>query len=195
MYEVATYHEPNRLPGAPPPPGPLRLLMRIEDWVRWHAPDMDDVRDLLRRITRTAEKVDPGIDALILRICPELADGPMPFILRHGPDRFGGVTDDEGLMVVKVERTGGTLMLTFIRSVMSRVPRSAELTARVARAEQEHPDVAFRLGGIFSRSVALEVTIPEGEATLEGMEGVIWRMGEAARAVAPADEDGQPAGG
>jgi len=195
MHEVATYHEPNHLPGAPPPSGPLRLLMRIEDRVRWHAPDMDDVRDLLRRITRTEEKVDPGIDALILRICPELADGPMPFILRHGPDRFGGVTDDEGLMVVKVERTGGTLMLTFIRSVMSRVPRSAELTARVARAEQEHPDVAFRLGGIFSRSVALEVTIPEGEATLEGMEGVIWRMGEAARAVAPADEDGQPAGG
>ena len=193
MYEVATYHEPNRLPGAPPPPGPLRLLMRIEDWVRWHAPDMDDVRDLIRRITRTDERVDRGIDALILRICPELADGPMPFILRHGPDRFGGVTDDEGLVIVKVQRTGDTLMLTVIRSVMSAVPRSAELTARVARAQQAHPDVTFQLEGIFSRAVALEVTIPEEEATLPGMEVVIRRLGEAARAVAPAEDRGSPA--
>jgi len=185
MHEVATYHEPNRLPGAPPPSGLLRLLMRIEDKLRWHAPDMDDVRDLFRRITRTEEKVDPEIDALILRICPELADGPMPFILRYGPDRFGGVTDDEGLVIVKVERTGDTLMLTFIRSVMSRVPRSAELTALVARAQQAHPEVTFLLEGIFSRSVALKVTISEGEATLEGMEGIIQRLGEAARAVAP----------
>ena len=185
MSEVATYHEPNHLPGAPPPPGPLRLLMRIEDRVRWHAPDMDDVRDLLRRITRTEEKVDPGIDALILRICPELADGPMPFILRHGPDRFGGVTDDEGLVIVKVERTGDTLMLTVTRSVMSGVPRSAELTTLVARAQQAHPDVAFHLEGIFSRSVTLEMTIPEGKATLEGMEGVIRRLGDATRADVP----------
>jgi hypothetical protein len=193
MHEVATYHEPNRLPGAPPPSGLLRLLMRIEDRVRWHAPDMDDLRDLLRHITRTEEKVDAEIDALILRICPELADGPMPFIHRHGPDRFGGVTDDEGLVIVKVERTGGTLMLTFTRSVMSRVPRSAELTARVARAQQAHPDVTFQLEGIFSRAVAVEVTIPEGEATLQGMEGVIRRLGEAARAVAPAEDRGSPA--
>ena len=142
---------------------------------------MDDVRDLLHRITRTEEKVDPQIDALILRICPELADGPMPFILRHGPDRFGGVTDEEGLVIVKVERTGSTLMITFIRSVMSGVPRSAKLTALVARAQQAHPDVTFLLEGIFSRSVALEVTIPEGEATLQGMKGLSGGWGRRRR--------------
>jgi hypothetical protein len=180
MREVATYYQPDHLPGAPPPPALLRLLMRIEDWLRWHAPDTDDMHDLLRRITRTEERVDPEIDDLVSRLCTELADGPMSFILRHGPDRFGGVTDDEGLVIVKVERTGGTLILTFIRSVMSGVPRSAELTALVARAQQAHPDVTFLLEGIFSRAVALEVTIPEGEATLQEAERIIRRLGVAA---------------
>ena len=68
-----------------------RAWDRVVNWWNWDRPDWDDVKNLYYRVTGTEPYMDPEIDAIILRIAPQLADDAMPSILRHDPHKFGGV--------------------------------------------------------------------------------------------------------
>ena len=162
---------------------PRRAWDRVVNWWNWDRPDWDDVKNLYYRVTGTEPYMDPEIDAIILRIAPQLADDAMPIILRHDPHKFGGFMEEGGMVVVTVEKAAGTHLITFMHVALESAKRGKALKELVARVQADNPDVVVKVDGLLRPSVVVTVTLMEGEATAQALNGIARRAAEVAQQV------------
>ena len=155
-----------------------RAWDRAVNWWTWDRPDWDDVKDLYYRVTGTEPYVDPQIDAIILRIAPQLADDVLLVILRHDPHKFGGFTDDGGMVVVTVEKSAGTHLITFIYAALESARRGKALKELVARVQAENPDVVVKVDGLLRPSVVVTRALADEEASGEAVNAAVRRVEE-----------------
>ena len=160
-----------------------RAWDRFVIWSNWDRPTWDDMKAIYYATTGTEPYVDPGIDAVILRIAPMLADDAMPIILRHDPHKFGGFMDDGGMVIVTVEKSAGTHVITFRNVALADAKRGKALNALIAQAEEANPDVAIVREGILHPAVMVTVSLTDEEATAEAVNRAARRAAEVAEQV------------
>ncbi len=128
--------------------------------------------------------MDPEIDAIILRLAPQLADDAMPIILRHDPHGFGGFTDAGGMVVMTVEKAAGTHLITFMDVVLESAKRGRALSQLVPRVRETNPDVVVRVGGLLRPTVAVTRALADAEATGKAVNAAVRRIEEVSALVA-----------
>lgn len=156
-----------------------RARDRAVNWWTWDRPDWGDVKHRHYRMTGTKPYVGPEIDAIILRIAPQLADDAMPIILHHDPHGFGGLTDAGGMVVMTVEKAAGTHLITFMDAALKPARCGRALEELVARVQAENPDVVVKVDGLLRRPVVVTRAPTDEEATGEAVNAVLRRVEEA----------------
>ena len=160
-----------------------RAWDRLVNWWNWERPDWDDVKDLYYRVTGTEPYMDPEIDAVILRIAPMLADDAMPIILRHDPHKFGGFMDEGDMVIVTVEKSAGTHVITFRNVALAEARRGKAVKALIAQVEEANPDVTIVREGILHPAVIVTISLTDEEATAKAVNAAARRAAEVAQQV------------